>query len=263
MTDPATQEAAALLHRARLDRTRLAGLPDSCRPRSEAEAYRIQNRLHALLAPAHGPLAGHKIGCTTAVMQAFLRIPNPCAGGLLARNIHRGATTLRFADYRHVGVECEIAVAIGRDLPPRERPYAVGEVAAAIDAYLPAIEIVDDRWLDYKAVDTPTLVADDFFQAACVLGDAIPRANVDDLAAVAGLMRINGAAVGSGRGADVLGHPHAALAWLANAHAVRGRSLRAGDVVLTGSVVATKWVQQGDTVAVSLAGLGDAHVRFA
>jgi len=195
-------------------------------------------------------------------MQEFLRIANPCAGGMLRADIHRGDTTLRFADYLHVGVECEIAASIARDLPPRERPYDTAAVVAAIDAYFPAIEIVDDRWQDYKAVDTPTLIADDFFHAACVLGAPVGKAAVGDLAAIAGLMRINGAEVGRGRGADVLGHPHNAVTWLANALAERGAWLRAGDIVLTGSVVATNWVQQGDAIEVSLAGLGEARVRF-
>ena len=256
-------DAAEILYRARIGRTRLAGLPEPCRPRDEREAYRVQSRVHALLREAgRGPLGGHKIGCTTAVMQEFLRIASPCAGGMLRADIHRGDTTLRFADYRHVGVECEIAASIARDLPPRELPYRTDEVVAAIDAYMPAIEVVDDRWQDYKAVDTPTLIADDFFHAACVLGAPVAQAKVDDLAAVAGLMRINGVEVGRGRGADVLGHPHNAVTWLANAHGKRGAWLRAGDVVLTGSVVATKWVQRGDAIEVSLAGLGEARVRF-
>ncbi|HTO82714.1 MAG TPA: fumarylacetoacetate hydrolase family protein [Methylomirabilota bacterium] len=256
-------DAAAILCAARIGRTRLEGLPEACRPRDESEAYRVQSRVHALLREAgRGPLGGHKIGCTTAVMQEFLRIANPCAGGMLRADIRRGDTTLRFADYLHVGVECEIAALIARDLPPRERPYGIDDVVAAIDAYFPAIEIVDDRWQDYKAVDTPTLIADDFFHAACVLGAPVAKAAAGDLAAIAGLMRINGAEVGRGRGADVLGHPHNAVAWLANALAGRGAWLRAGDIVLTGSVVATKWVQLGDAVEVSLAGLGEARVRF-
>jgi 2-keto-4-pentenoate hydratase len=190
-------DAAAILCAARIGRTRLEGLPEDCRPRNEREAYRVQNRVHELLREAgRGPLGGHKIGCTTAVMQEFLRIASPCAGGMLLADIHRGDATLGFADYRHVGVECEIAVSIARDLPPRERRYGTDEVVAAIDACFPAIEVVDDRWQDYRTVDTPTLIADDFFHAACVLGAPVANAAVDDLAAVAGLMRINGSEVG-------------------------------------------------------------------
>ena len=75
-------EAAALLCRARLERRRVAGLPEACRPPDEASAYVVQDALHQKLSAAGlGTLAGHKIGCTTAVMQRFLGINNPCAGG--------------------------------------------------------------------------------------------------------------------------------------------------------------------------------------
>ena len=75
-------------------------------------------------------------------------------------------------------------------------------------------------------------------------------------------MAINGAQVGAGIGADVMGHPFEALTWLANHAAASGRPLQAGDVVLTGSVVETKWVEPGDTVHVTIEGLGEASVTF-
>ena len=64
---------------------RLDRLPAECRPPDEASAYAVQDALHRhLVAAGRGPLAGHKIGCTTAVMQQFLGIANPCAGGVFA-----------------------------------------------------------------------------------------------------------------------------------------------------------------------------------
>ncbi len=132
------------------------------------------------------------------------------------------------------------------------------DVAGAIEACAAAIEIVDDRWVDFAAVDTPALVADDFFNAACVLG--VPR-RFDpalDLAAVRGAMSVNGREVGRGTGADALGSPLNALAWLASA---RG-GLLAGELVLTGSMVQTHWAARGDACAVELEGLGRAEVSF-
>jgi 2-oxo-3-hexenedioate decarboxylase/2-keto-4-pentenoate hydratase len=76
-------------------------------------------------------------------------------------------------------------------------------------------------------------------------------------------MLINGESVGSGIGADVLGHPLSALAWLANTMAERGRPLRAGMVVSTGSIVSTKWPKAGDTVTAAIDGLGEAVAHFA
>jgi len=108
----------------------------------------------------------------------------------------------------------------------------------------------------------PTLVADDFFAAGCVLGPPIARAAAPDLLAVKGRATINGAAAGEGSGADVLGHPHQALAWLANHLATEGRGLHAGQIVLTGSLIKTVWLKAGDRVIMELDGLGQVEARF-
>jgi 2-keto-4-pentenoate hydratase len=106
------------------------------------------------------------------------------------------------------------------------------------------------------------LVADDFFAAGCVLGPPIARAAAPDLLAVQGRAIINGVEAGQGSGADVLGHPHNALAWLANHLAAQGRGLHAGQIVLTGSLVKTLWLKAGDSVVMQLDGLGRVEARF-
>jgi 2-keto-4-pentenoate hydratase len=108
----------------------------------------------------------------------------------------------------------------------------------------------------------PTLVADDFFAAGCVLGDAVSRTRAPDLLGVTGRAIINGKKAGQGTGADVLGHPHNALAWLANHLAAEGKGLHAGQIVLTGSVVKTVWLNAGDKVKMELSGLGNVSVTF-
>ena len=253
------QAAAAFLAGARLARARMSGLPAGLRPADVAAAYRVQDALHGALAAAGlGPIAGYKIGCTTPVMQQYLKIDHPCAGGVFAARVYRGAARLRHGAFVRVGVECEIAVLLGRDLPPRNRPYAPAEVAPAVEACAAAIEIVDDRWVDYRAVDTPTLIADDFFNAGCVLGAPCRFDAAPDLVAVRGAMSVDGREVGRGTGTDALGSPLNALAWLASA---RG-GLRAGEFVLTGSMVQTYWAARGDACAVELEGLGAARVTF-
>ena len=124
------------------------------------------------------------------------------------------------------------------------------------------MEIVDDRYVDYKSLDTPTLIADDFFDGGCVLGRPIADWRSLDLPSLSGLTRINGVEVGRGRGADVMGHPFEALAWLANSLARRGRSLRASEFVFTGSVVETKWVNRGDRVVMEIDRLGSVEAAF-
>jgi len=246
----------------RRNRAPLKPLPAWAAPRDEAEGYRVQRALHDLLLPGTGALVGYKIGCTSKVMQHYLNIPHPCAGGVFARGVHGTGVHLRAADYVRVGVECEIAVRLARDLPPRGAPFTDADVAEAIEAYLPAIEIVDDRYDKWETLGAPTLIADDFFAAGCVLGAPVARDAAPDLAAVTGVAKINGTEAGRGTGADVLGHPHHALAWLANHLAAEGRSLHAGQIVLTGSLVKTVWLSAGDHVVMELAGLGTVEASF-
>jgi 2-oxo-3-hexenedioate decarboxylase/2-keto-4-pentenoate hydratase len=189
-------------------------------------------------------------------MQTYLGIPSPCAGGVFAGGVHASGAVLPHGSFRRVGIECEIAVRLARDLVPGEAPFAAADVGPAIESFMAAIEIVDDRYVDWRKTDTPTLVADDFFAAGAVLGTPVPAAQAGDPAAFTGSTRINGEEVGRGRGRDVMGTPLNALAWLANSLAERGMVLKSGEIVLLGSLVETKWLAAGDHVRIAVAELG-------
>ena len=263
MTPLAVDQAVALYVAARHRRQRIAVLPEECRPASLDEAYAVQAALNGRLGATHGAVCGRKIGCTTPVMQRYLEIAHPCAGALYENRTYAAPATVKYADYWRPGVECEIAVRLGQALPAADAPFDRAAVADAVEACMAAIEIVDDRYDDFRALDTPTLIADDFFSAGAVLGPAVTAWHAVDLAAAGGTMAIDDRPVGAGTGADVMGHPFEALTWLANHAAASARPLQAGDVVLTGSVVETKWVEPGDTVRVAIEGLGEAGVTFA
>jgi 2-oxo-3-hexenedioate decarboxylase/2-keto-4-pentenoate hydratase len=260
MTD--IRSAADAIAAARRGRRPLSPFAADAAPKSEREGYRIQDAVHDLLAGDVGPRVGYKIGCTSAVMQEYLGIPHPCGGGVFAKGVHDSGVSLRARDFIRVGVECEIAVRLARDLAPSEAPFTAEWVAEAIDLYYPAIEIVDDRYVKWETMGAPTLVADDFFAAGCVLGQGVPRSAAPDLLKVIGRALINGEEVGQGTGADVLGHPHNALAWLANHLAAEAKGLRAGEIVLTGSLVKTVWLNAGDRVVMKLRGLGNVSATF-
>jgi 2-keto-4-pentenoate hydratase len=255
--------AAQIIATARRNRTALAPLAGELAPRDEADGYLIQRAVHDLMLPHAGAIVGHKIGCTSPVMQQYLDIAHPCGGGVFEKGVHDSGVSLKAGDYFRVGVECEIAVRLARDLAPSEEPFTAEWVGEAIDAYHPAIEIVDDRYLKWETLGAPTLIADDFFAAGCVLGKPVSRSAAPDLLRISGRAIIDGTEAGRGTGADVLGHPHNALAWLANHLAAEGRGLHAGQIVLTGSLVKTVWLNAGDHVAMELEGLGRVEARFA
>jgi 2-keto-4-pentenoate hydratase len=257
------ERAAALLRDHRLARRPIDHLPADCRPRDLAEGYAVQDALHRLLAAAgQGARVGYKIGCTTPVMQAYLGIPHPCAGGMLAAGLHHGRARLAAGDFVRVGVECEIAVRLGRDLPAGRAPFDRDTVGGAVDACLAAMEIVDDRYADYRALGVPTLIADDFFHTGCVLGPPVAAWRGLDLLAARGRTTVNGHEVGHGEGRAIMDDPLLALAWLADGLAARGRALRAGEVVLLGSVVQTRWLAPGDRATIAVEGLGEARFEL-
>jgi 2-keto-4-pentenoate hydratase len=261
MTD--VRAAAEIIAAARRGRTPLEPLPADIAPDTESDGYLIQAAVHDLLASDVGARIGYKIGCTSAVMQQYLNISHPCGGGVFASGVHDSGVSLSAKDFVRVGVECEIAVRLARDLAPTEAPFTAEWVAEAIDACYPAIEIVDDRYVKWETTGAPTLVADDFFAAGCVLGQPVARSAAPDLLKVIGRALINGKEAGQGSGADVLGHPHHALAWLANHLAAGAKGLRAGEIVLTGSLVKTVWLNAGDKVVMELKGLGKVAAKFA
>ena len=255
--------AGARIAGARFDGTPLGPLDDGVRPATEADAYRVQAIAHPLLeAAGFGRQVGWKIGCTTRVMQAYLGIGNPCAGGMFQANVWHGRHVFTVPDAGRLGVECEIAVRIARDLPAREAPYELGDMPDAVAASMAAIEVVQDRYEDYPSLDTPTLIADDFFHFAAVLGAQHETVGPAALREVTASMAINGRPVGEGVGTDILGEPLQALCWLANNCATLGTPLLAGDVVLLGSLVQTQWVRAGDVVTVANEPLGAVAAEF-
>lgn len=228
------------------------------------DAYAMQEALQALLVPERGPIAGYKIALTTPVMQQLMGVNHSIAGAIFAKRIHASPATLRCDDYTRIAVECEIAIRLGADLPVRAKPYTKDEVADAVEACMPSIELIEDHGCDaYKLVGGRGLIANNAWNAGCVLGPAVEGWRSLDLAAITGTFSINGVEIGRGRGADVMnGHPLHALAWVANTVAGRGRPLRRGMIVQTGSVVATQWPKRGDIVTASFPGLGEASARF-
>jgi 2-keto-4-pentenoate hydratase len=256
------QQAARFLWEERRAQKAFEPIPAISAPHTVDEAYAMQERLHALMTEVYGPVVGYKIALTTPVMQQMVGLHTPIAGAIMGGAIRPSPVTLRRTDYVRLGVECEIAVQLGRDLPAAQAPYRRDQVADAVAAVMPAFELVDDRQADYTqlAAHVLTLIADNAWNAGIVLGSPLRDWRTIDLAAARGVMLINGTVVGEGHGRDVMGHPIEALLWLVNMLAQRGKSLTQGMMVMTGSIVATKFVNSGDTVGLSVNGLGEVRL---
>jgi 2-keto-4-pentenoate hydratase len=163
--------------------------------------------------------------------------------------------SFRFADFLNPGVECEVGLRIGQDLP--HGAHTRESVAAAVAEVFPAIEIVEKRYGDLAELGTPTLIADQVFHAAGVLGAPVADWRGVDLGATRGRMTVAGTVRGEGVGADLLGHPLEALAWLAGSDCAREfGGLKAGQVVFLGSVTPPIWLDGPCDVLVEFDSLG-------
>lgn len=221
---------------------------------SLADAYAIQDCFVLLLEAKHGQPIGYKIGLTSQRMQAMCGIDSPIAGVVLADRVHRSGGSVALSSYGRLGLEFEIGIRMGADLNPKAAPFTVESIAGHVGGVCAAIEIVDDRGADYAELDILSLVADNSWNAGIVLGEF--RESWPALDTALGVVRADGIEVDRGHGRDVLGHPFAPLAWLANHLATQGRILRAGDIVMTGSLVTTRFPRGPQTYEFDVEGLG-------
>lgn len=226
-------------------------------PATIADAYDIQDRYVALLAGKHGGAAGYKVGLTSATMQTFCGIDHPIGGVVLANRVHRSGATVRRADFGRLGLEFEIAVRIKSDVA--RGPCTAAALAPHVDGVCAAIEIVDDRSADYSSLDVRSLVADNSWNAGIVLSEFSTQ--WPDLEAVLGRASKDGAPFGEGHGRDILGHPFNSAAWLATQLAARGQALKAGQVVMTGSVMKTVFPEEAASYRFELEGIGSVEVQ--
>lgn len=220
-------------------------------------AYAIQAELVKRYVPIHGPRVGYKIGLTSHRMQQMCSIDHPVPGVVLASRRQHSGIVRSLSEIVHLGLEFEICVRLGRDLPPRDGVYTMEDVAAAVNAVAPAFEVIDDRNSPYP-LDMLSLVADNAWNEGIVLGTF--RDTWPDLAAASGVVECNGVAIDKGHGRDVLGHPFEPLRWLANHLSARGETLRAGEIVSTGSLVTTRFPAAGETYRFTVDGIGSTEI---
>jgi len=233
------ERAAQALVAARRSRRVLGSLPPDVAPRSLADGIAAQLAV-ARLSGAEHP-AGFKIGATARRMQDYLGLPGPAAGFMGEAGLHGSGSTLSFAAFLHPGAECELAVVLAHDLAPG--PCSREQAAGAVGELMAGIEIVENRYGPLETLGTPTLVADQVYHAGAVLGAAYAGWRGLDLCELAGGLWVDGEERGGGRGGDLLGDPMAALAWLAASdEAAAFGGLRAGQVVMLGSVIPPVWL---------------------
>ena len=243
--------AAGLLVRAREEGVALPAEAIGFQLEGPAEAHQIQ----ALVAAEMGDVGAWKTGAPSPedepiMAPIFAGLVWPSPGRLAARSFHK------------LGIEAEIAYRLGRDLPPRERSYTREEVMTAIDAILPAIEVVDSRCVACDQLDPLWKLADNQINGGLVTGRADPDwRRVEPMDQPVRLI-IDGATVVEGRGGNSAGDPLRLLVWMANHLGAHCGGLKAGQIITTGSLTGLRFVTPGATVVADFPGLGTVEVVF-
>jgi 2-keto-4-pentenoate hydratase len=251
MTDPAIQQAAALLVAARRQRRTLDGLPPGLRPSSTEAAFAIQDEVMALLGERAG---GWKVGLAPGAA--------PSCAPMFASLIHESPLEIPAADVPLLGVEAEIAVRLGHDLPPRAAPYGRDDVLAAIDTVCPAIEIVDSRLREFLKSSPDDKLADNVGNGGFVYGAPIAAWRALDLSALRVRFELAGKQLVDKIGGCPSGDPIIAVVWLANHLTGRCGGLKAGQIVTTGSCIGMPFAKPGDQAVATFDQLGTVRVTF-
>ncbi|WP_421106613.1 2-keto-4-pentenoate hydratase [Streptomyces sp. NEAU-S77] len=259
LTDAQREEAGRLLREAERAVAPIDPLSELTPGLEVADAYAVQRDNIARRLAAGATVVGHKVGLTAAAMQQLLGVDEPDFGHLLDDMVHRDGGSVPAARYCAPRIEPEICFRLAD--PLRGPGVTVDDVLAATEAVAPALEIVDSRIRDWKITLADT-VADNASSAGLVCGAWTPLAGAPDLAAVVADLVVDGERVASGSGSEVLGHPAAAVAWLANTLAEFGTALEPGHLVLPGTMTGAPFVSAGQRIEARFSDLGPVSVTF-
>jgi 2-oxo-3-hexenedioate decarboxylase len=202
-------------------------------------------------------LAGAKLGLTSRIKQQVMNVDSPLYGWVTSGMLLPYGEPLDVDRFIHPRVEPEIAFLLGRDV---ETPATVTSVLAATEAVLAAVDVLDSRYEGFR-FRLPDVVADNASAGAFLLGpDAVRPVDLGDVRLLGCVLRADGDVVATAAGAATMGHPAAAVAWLANRLAAREQTLRAGMLVFSGGLTEPVPLRRGMSVTAELEQLGTIEV---
>jgi len=224
------------------------------------DAYNISLRVLERRIESGEKVIGKKIGLTSKAVQNMLKVGQPDFGYLTDKMAFSQGEEILISDRLiQPKAEGEIAFILKKDL--MGPGLTAADVLAATDCVIPCFEVVDSRienW-EIKIEDT---VADNASCGVFLLGDRAVDPRKVDLATCGMVVEKNGSIISTGAGAAALGSPVNCVIWLANTLGQFGIPLKAGEVILSGSLVPLEPVKAGDFMSVSIGGIGSASVRF-
>ncbi len=222
-------------------------------------AYKVQERLIGMKCRRQKTrVRGHKLGLTSVAKQKMMGVHEPLYGVLLDDMELDQHEPISLQPFIHAKIEPEIAFVFERDV---KGPISVPEVLAATAYVMPAFEIIDSRYRDFKFT-LPDVIADNASSSRFILGDRIKKIDNLDLKVTGSVFKKNGQVIATGTGASVMGHPARAVAWMVNKLAERGQFVKAGEIVLSGALTEAFRIEENDVFSVGFDGLGAVQAVF-
>lgn len=261
MLNESASQAAERIHQEHRDRIKFSSLPLDRRNDLEY-AYSVQEVLvNLLISENNDGIGGWKIGLTTKAMQKFAGVDFPIAGAILFSRVFSSPSYLNYSDFVRLGIEMELAIRISRDISATTE-LNQDNVRDFVDGVAAAFELIDDRDADYTALDASSIVADNSWNAGIVLGEAVDLDEDITLLGRQGVLTRDSEILGKGLTDDAGGDPLDMVVWLANQLQKRGHQLRAGDWVMTGSLIPTIFVKSGENYRFEIEGLPETIISI-
>lgn len=239
---------------------------------TEAEAYEGQALRVKRMEEKGFRVIGYKLGGTSLAKQKQLQSTIYSGTGLTAKvsSVVFGRLmdymqlpadmNLDFSQLLHPKVEPELAFIMKHDLYGKF--ITAPDIINATEWVVPAFEIIDSRFHDFKIGSRYDAIVDNTSSARFKLGEGRKSPQEIDLAEIGMCLQYNGEYVGFGAGAAVMGHPARAVADLVCALYKQGKGLKAGDIVLSGAITPSTPVKPGDALRAEFGGLGYIELKI-
>ena len=222
------------------------------------QAYGLQRQVEQSLVGRGDRVVGYKVGFTTAALQERHGLTEPVLGFILGSGVYGSGDAVPLSRFIAIGVEVEVAFLLKSDLAGPG--VTIASALLAVEGAMPSFELIDFRLSGTPR--GPDVVADGVYTNAIVLGRPLIPVTGIDLALEGVVFEQDGQIVATQTAAEVLGNPLVSLAWAANTLGRMGRGLRAGEVVLTGSISKVLRPTAGQSVRASFTRLGSVACRF-
>ncbi|WP_323796894.1 2-keto-4-pentenoate hydratase [Nisaea sp.] len=222
------------------------------------DAYNVQNIVLGEIGRRRNTkVIGRKVGCTNQSARDLLGLDGPFHGALLSDTAMASPARIARSDYPFIVLEPEFALRLGKPLGPESAPHTAESVAGAVDAVLPALEIVSSCHTDWTRTGPALVIADNGSSYGWVHGAPVTDWDVDSLMNAEVTLHVDGEQIATGNAGNVDGGPLGVLAWLADRVL-----LPAGAIVSTGTTTSVHFGDRGERVEARFGKFGEVSVEI-